>query len=336
MQVGGRKVTLILSYLSRGFVLQVSDRLVTAPGAIPFDGLANKNIIYQARDAIVSMSYTGPAFIGQVPTDNWIAQKLTGVDVSKNFGTRMGPLPKWYDIGQATRLLAEEFQSSEIARTNSYFELVVVGWQWKITGRPPVGRHQPVPMAWGLSKPQGGGFESEVERLPRRWYWRNRTFCCASPRSNLPKDKRASMFDRLRAELNPAPALNVKIADKVEQAAVDTIRSVAKENRYVGPNCMSVVIAPPHQSALVRVTFFPYEQHTAQLVRETIEPITGPAAFSPWVIGAKTMQMPSVAMGKGGYDIQMGPFAVRLNGPDSSPQGLLWALSSQRRPTRPR
>jgi hypothetical protein len=52
-------VTLILSHLSRTFVLQVTDRLVVAKRndniLHPFDALANKNLIYLARDAIVSI-----------------------------------------------------------------------------------------------------------------------------------------------------------------------------------------------------------------------------------------------------------------------------------------
>src|SRR5260221_2114773 len=102
-------MTLILSHLSRSFVLQMSDRLVTKipPGndsPSSFDALANKTIIYCARDAIVSMSYTGHAYIGQLPTDDWIVKTLTGVDVSEKFAMRTGTLPHWWDIGQATRL----------------------------------------------------------------------------------------------------------------------------------------------------------------------------------------------------------------------------------------
>ncbi len=333
-------MTLILSHLSRGFVLQVSDRLVTRirPGDTPslFDALANKTIIYQARDAIVSMGYTGPAYIGQLPTDDWIAKTLTGVDVSEKFGMRTGPLPQWWDIGQATRLLLRELMDSEIASQNSNFELVVVGWQWKNVKRSMEGRYQPVPMAWGVLKPQGRVFEEKVECLPRRWYWKNRSFFYAAPRSNLVKTEQTNLFDRLNEEIaqNP-PKTAEEVVDRVEKATVDTIRTVSVSNSYVGPNCMSVVIAPPHHSALVRVTFFPFEQHTAQLVGKTSVPITLPAAFSPWIIGQGIMHKPSVHMGKGSWDIRLGPFALKLNGPSGPERGLLAAMSSQRRPRRP-
>lgn len=334
-------MTLILSHLSRGFVLQVSDRLVTGiqPGKSPssFDALANKTIIYWARDAIVGMSYTGPAYVGQLPTDDWIAKMLTGFDVSQEFGMRTGPLPQWWDIGQATRLLARELRRSEIAEQNSNFELTAVGWQWKNVRRALEGRYQPVPMAWGLSKPEAGRFEKEVERLPRHWYWNHRTFFHASPRSNFGKGEQAKMFDRIREETTrgSVPQTNVKVADIVEKATLDAVRAVSASNPYVGPNCMSVVIAPPHRSALVRVTFFPYEQHTAQLVGKSFTPATFPAAFSPWIIGQGMILKPAVHMGKGDTDVQMGPFTVKLNGPDGPDTGLLAAMSSQQRPPRP-
>jgi hypothetical protein len=334
-------VTLILSHLSRGFVLQVSDRLVTRirPGdsPSPFDALANKTIIYGARDAIVSMSYTGPAYVGKLSTDDWIAQTLTGVDVSEKFGMRTGTLPHWWDIGQATRLLLRELSHSEISTQNSNFELVVSGWQWKNVKRSMEGRYQPVPMAWALSKTEGSKFEKEVERLPRHWYWKNRCYFYAAPRSNLSKGERDKLFDRLNEEAaqSPAPKTNEEVADRVEKATVDTVRAASVSSPYVGPNCMSVVIAPPHQIALIRVTFFPYEHHTAQLVAKTNAPITFPAAFSPWIIGQGLMHKPSVHIGKGGFDLQIGPFTVKLSGPDGPDKGLLFAMSSQQRPARP-
>src|SRR5437870_4953387 len=69
-------MTLILTRASALYVLQVTDRLITR-GAAPFDALSNKNIIYSATNALVTMAYTGHAFIGDVPTDQWIVETLT-------------------------------------------------------------------------------------------------------------------------------------------------------------------------------------------------------------------------------------------------------------------
>jgi hypothetical protein len=286
------------------------------------------------------MSYTGPAYIGPLSTDDWIVQKLTDVDVIGKFGIRSGPLPKWYDIGQATRFLAKELSRSEITKSSLSFELVIAGWQWKNRRRPLESRYLSVPMAWGISKPKGGPVETKVERLARHWQWPNRTFFNASPSDNLPIKVRDQMFERLRKEgaNNPRPQTGVELADRFENAAVDAIRSVAlSPNRYVGPNCIGVVIAPPHQSALVRVKFFPFERHMGQLAgKGMVSPITGPAMYSPWIVGQGNMCKPSIHMGKGDSDISMGGFMVKLVGmTKGSDNGLLFAMSSQQRPPRP-
>lgn len=307
-----------------------------APDANPsqFDALSNKSIVYWARDAIVSISYTGPAYIGPLPTDDWIVQKLTGVDVSEEFGMRGFPLSHWLDIGQSTRLLLRELACSEVAKQNLNFELTAVGWQWKMTRRPWEGRYRPVPMAWALSKPQAGAFNGEVERLPRYWHRKHGSFFHASPACNLPKAESDKMFAGLRgkAQLQTGE----ETAARVEQATVDAIRSVSNSNPYVGPNCMSVLLAPPHQRALIRISFFPQEQHLAQLVSSTSPPMTLPAAFSPWIVGGGWMQKPSVRVGQGTSD-QFGPFTIAYGGTVAPcpAKGLILAMSSQKRPSRP-
>jgi hypothetical protein len=306
------------------------------PGSGPsqFDALANKSILYWARDAIVSIAYTGAAYIGPLPTDDWIVEKLTGVDVSEKFGMRGFPSSHWLDIGQSLRLLLQELASSEVAKHTLNFELTAVGWQWKTTRHPLEGRYQPVPMAWGLSKPPNGQFGKEVERLPRYWYFKHRTLFQSSPIGNMPKAERDKMFDRLR---NSAPSrTGEEAAATVEQATVDAVRSVSTSNAYVGPNCMSVLLAPPHYRALIRISFFPQEQHTAQLVSTTAPPATLPAAFSPWIVGRGWMEKPSVRVGQATSE-ELGPFTIAYSGP-SMPcpvKGLIFAQSSQTRPPRP-
>lgn len=70
--------------INRAYVLQVADRLVTRrtdvgsgpPRFEPFDELANKCVIYAATDAVVSISYSGVAFVLGKPTDVWLAEAL--------------------------------------------------------------------------------------------------------------------------------------------------------------------------------------------------------------------------------------------------------------------
>jgi hypothetical protein len=144
------------------------------------------------------------------------------------------------------------------------------------------------------------------------------------------------MLDEIRADVGSNPQqTGQNLADSVERATANAIAVTSVSNRFVGPNCMSVVLAPPHQSTLVRVTFFPQQEHTAQLVSKNLAPMTYPAAYTPWIVGPAIMHKPSVFLGKGGWDFALGAFVVKLNGPGGPDHGLLAAMSSQRRPLRP-
>jgi hypothetical protein len=320
-------MTQIISQLCRAFALQVEDRLVTqtAAGSAPrkFDALANKNVIYWARDAIVSIGYTGLAYVKDLPTDDWIAATLTGLDVAENFAIRNGPLPRWWDIGQAIDLLCRELKASEIAARKDYFELEITGWQWKKGKRPLIGSRQPVPLGCSIRKAYGKDFE--VKRLPRHWYWKPGAQFGASPEGGLSLS--LAEIQQLAERMHSLPD------SQYEQAIVDAIRSVAARNPdYVGPNCMSVLIAPPHIRALVQITFFPQERHTARLVSSKFVSPEYLAAYSPWIIGNGLVQKPSVFIGDG-WEFHMGPFTVLLKGFPAGP-GLLAGMSSQRRPAR--
>lgn len=55
---------------------------------MPFDPEANKTIVYVARDAIVSIGYTGRAYLEGRPTDQWIAEQLIGEEVASRARAR--------------------------------------------------------------------------------------------------------------------------------------------------------------------------------------------------------------------------------------------------------
>jgi len=74
-------MTQILTAACPNYVVQVSDRLLTkACGADvrEFDPIANKTVVFRARDAIVTIAYSGIAFVGSMPTDDRIAQTRWG------------------------------------------------------------------------------------------------------------------------------------------------------------------------------------------------------------------------------------------------------------------
>lgn len=75
---GMTAMTLIVSVRSYCGTLQMSDRLLSRGGE-PWDPESNKTIVLSLSNAIVSISYSGPAYIEGFPTDQWIVQRLTGV-----------------------------------------------------------------------------------------------------------------------------------------------------------------------------------------------------------------------------------------------------------------
>ena len=326
-------MTLILGQLSHAFVLQVTDRLVTDQRSTVLpDFLANKNVIYFARDAVVSIGYTGVAYIGDLPTDYWIAGKLSGADITQRFNFMSRETSQMFDIGQALSFLARELEKSEVATGDLGFELVMVGWQWKPSRRARAER-PPVPIVKELTKFQGGEFR-QAERPPRHWYWKNGLYLTAHP--GLLFETMDKMMTRLRTEV-PRKCAGQPIEKTIslaEEILVDAVRSVSSNNKQVGPNCMSVALFPPHRSPLARVTFYPQDVHLACVTGSDFKSPPLSAAYTPWIIGPNIIHQPSVHVGPGSWDIPVGEFTVQLNGPHS-PQMGLHAMSSQQRPPRP-
>lgn len=115
-------MTKIIAVSSAGLMCHGADRLVSAGGS-SFDPLANKTLVYSAPDALAAISYTGSAYLEDLPTDEWLARALTGIDeeitappgftsgASTWRSQRYGPLPRWPDVGGAAHLLAQELES---------------------------------------------------------------------------------------------------------------------------------------------------------------------------------------------------------------------------------
>jgi hypothetical protein len=77
-------MTLHVGVLSRDFVCQIGDRLVSVRPSRRRDQLkewdtaANKNIVIRTAGLNAVASYTGLAYIGELPTDDWLASLVVG------------------------------------------------------------------------------------------------------------------------------------------------------------------------------------------------------------------------------------------------------------------
>jgi len=120
------------------FILQLSDRLVSVSQgsggpAKPFDALSNKTAVYRANDAIVSIGYTGVAYLGDLPTDEWIAQVLWGEPLPEpgpwgGIPMRIRGKPIVRDIGTAIHKLKSELESLPL-KERGPIAITIAGWK---------------------------------------------------------------------------------------------------------------------------------------------------------------------------------------------------------------
>jgi len=103
-------------------VVQVSDRRLTLNG-IPWDDAANKCVVVGCRDALLSITYTGLAYIGEVPTDEWIHGI---VDASPGAKRSMG-----FVVDLLERAATEAFASQiPLIDRGSPLTMLIAGWHW--------------------------------------------------------------------------------------------------------------------------------------------------------------------------------------------------------------
>ncbi|MCP4406161.1 MAG: hypothetical protein GY807_00035 [Gammaproteobacteria bacterium] len=85
-------MTLILEFVHNYFFVSVSDRLTTASGR-PHDTKFNKSIYCFNKDYYICISFTGLAFINDMPTDDWLASLVLRDEFSGHaFVSRSAPM----------------------------------------------------------------------------------------------------------------------------------------------------------------------------------------------------------------------------------------------------
>jgi hypothetical protein len=314
-------MTIIFTKASKQYILQVSDRLVTK-SHMKFDELANKSIIFCALNGILVISYTGHAFIGAIPTDQWISKILIG----KSFiGDEKPPAfgfgkTKYVHIGPALNIIKESLNKAVIndikdELKNNWidrpFYLSIAGWLWGSKGkaRPTMG--------W-LGKPSGSS-NFKLSFKPRYWFSGNRFTIGAIPSSNCRKGT-------LQSLLNQLPDKGI---DEAEEILSDKIMEVSTYNSVVGPDCMSISIPPPYLAHIhpLRVRYISKRKAVAELLTETKKDIIE-VAFTPWLIGPGGFSSPSIVSGSGGMSLCL--YNVTFDAPQDHKIGGL--ISSLKRP----
>lgn len=316
-------MTLIAAEASWRFAIQVTDRLVTR-GARPFDPVANKNLVYVAPDGIIALGYTGLAYLDEIPSDQWLAEKLIGERFRERRPPMLGvrSIRPWRGIGPAVQHLHDELQAHFLTMTPASgvhgFEILGVGWQWNRRGR-----HRPILLTITKEPDQS---QFSIKRWQRH-FGRGYQFVAVP-------DGSAGLIDFGKLEEGHR---SMRSIDDAEGLLADAIRGVAAATSVVGPNCMSIVIPSP-QSRAVRIRYigepaaltFTNDATSSQAQCPTL-----PAAFSPWVIGPGGFNSPSILSGT--FTISAGGFSILLQGPEagrgSTRIGAIGSLERPRPPT---
>lgn len=291
--------------------MQVADRLVSEQrrgGALfPLDQMANKLLIYRARDAIVSIGYAGQAFIGDVPTDEWIAQLISGVEEPRgpdeDGGVSLGRIKNNWDIGRAVRDIRDNLLPS-IAKGQT-IQVCVAGHQSN--------RH-------GLLRPLI--YEMELKRDEViSFYQSPRQFasgvgCISSLGVEIGDDERTRILNHLRAKSHQMTGDNV----------AEFLTSAIRKNSQPGVGkSTSAVILPAMGCEPVRSKFFPTIPHYV-LLRHNRQDRKLEAGWSPWIIGPGLIKPPTVEIGISRYSVS--GLEIEVEGSAPPMRGVLSAMTS--------
>lgn len=294
-------MTLILTRASYQSIIQVSDRLVTKGGE-KFDPLANKSLLLLARNGLVTLSYTGLAYIQGIPTDQWLAEKLAETSYQKFDkppAMRIRNPPNKKNLGLALISLRDELTSlgagSKVARKTRIWRraglhLSIAGWQWNKKGR-----YRPV-LADLYKEPYDT--DIHLQYHDRNWFMGRTLRTLAVPSENIPEEDLAHLVREMES-LGPV---------KSEDA-------------------MGVVLPPP-TFGWAKVRYMPttkleFEIRGGKTVKRF------PGAFTPWMIGPRMVLAPSIVSGK--PSAQLGWLKVKIVSPGE--QDGFGVISGQTRPS---
>ena len=311
-------MTLIVSAVGYGDVRQVTDRLVSR-GGVPFDYLANKNIVLFTTDAVVTMAYTGTAFIGQLPTDEWLVEACIGDQIPRFTDGRpvnqFGGVRLFQSLGRTIAALRdaldEAFTSAAVVKSamSVPFEVMIAGWLWGTKKRAR-------PILWSLLR-NGTSSGVQVACAPRHVgrHWLSRI----TPPGNAEHADRASLGNDLN---------KCRSRGSVAQALMRAVRRAhAALPNYIGSDIMSIHIPPPG-AATVRVRFVPFLGRPAR-----IQDVDQAVAFTPWIVGPGLLSPPQIIMGS--QTLQLGGWRIEFAAPTSRGGRLIGGAFPQHRPLQP-
>ncbi len=282
-------MTLVLALMSRSWVLHTSDRLVTVKRRTrvsPHDTEANKSLIYLARDGWVALGYAGVAYIGDLPTDAWIAHQLIPDRDPDESGFMVGSSAPRRQLGDALRGLAVALQAELQRRPSAalFGGVTILASGWKLDRAAPFAR----PTTIRIHASGRPGESAAVFQTGKYWGWeRGRLRWYAA--GDLSGDPLADLEARILA--HPATLFET---DALPLMVDVTRRASTAGGGTIGQDCISIYM-PPEPRIVVQY-------------RPAHRSSSGPSTdYSPWVVAPGlgsmpptriTHRLPRVSMGR--------------------------------------
>ncbi len=251
---------------------------------------------------MMSIGYTGIAYLDRVPTDVCLARWASGsADLGVNGGMTLArQLPM--QVQAIVDRIMEGLENSlgSVAPEHGGVEVSIAGRQ----GRR---NDEAVPMLWRISA-EPGNRPNLVRHNPG--HRRASTVLFEAVGS---ADTRA--VNELAERVAHREVKTFADADALEVELVQGVRRAAKVSRGVGPNCMSVRLwTEDHPHVIAR--YWPVDDEVAETSGGQIVP----AAYSPWLITPTVIQGPAIHFGggPGGWSPEGVTFEVHV------PPGPVW------------
>ena len=302
-------MTYSITYVSGAYIHHVSDRLVTIARGGHWDRAANKSIVYRGLDGYFTASYSGLAYVGDLPTDHFIAQAFHGEPIPNP-----PPLAGWFDSAGGTR--RQHTIGSAFARLETRLagegalpagiEVVASGFQTR--------RNAWRAFSWRLVRSPEGRLSMQRDLCPT-----THSMLVTNPAPIVdPRGGDAVVAALMPREADPVFASDL-LASEVRRSAEIVRRSEGVDR--IGTTCVTVSLAPPH-----------YPDPRAR-VRYVPPPESGPDAsdaYTPWVVEPDALHVPIRITGP----IGLGTTFWRIDPPQHTPASGDARVQSRRpRPT---
>lgn len=262
-------MTLIVAARFGPFVAQVSDCRVSIRGRRRIHSdIENKAIVFRAIDGIAILGYTGNAYFGSQPTDEWLAEAVSGVTMNGSILYNKGRFLHNRTLSEIFYNIRRKIVDFNKFDANLHLELLVSGFR----------QHKRAMYSFVTNFGHVGGvnFSPGPLRLPR-----SRRDAVALEFS-IVGDRPAmqDVCDDLQFRLSSP----IKSADELSGVLRSIILKRAAKSHLVGRNTMSICIDALKKDVSHEIQFdFPVE--------ECVD-----APLTPWICGMTSVMAPSNAI----------------------------------------